>query len=229
MELAPNVHLIPKVTGNSYLLVGPDGLTLIDTGFPRSDRKILRYIEALGFAPGDLRSILITHADPDHVGGLAALREATGAMIYASPMEAKAIARGGMSRELRLRGWRKAILGLASAFMRPEPAQVDILLEEGQMLPALGGPRGVETPGHSPGHLSFLAMDSRALFVGDSLRSGRDGLEVSRGWNTWDESQALASARLQAELSPRWVCPGHGPVLEVWRLEAGCWRLEAGG
>jgi len=44
VEIIPNVHLIPNIVANPYLLIDPDGLTLIDAGLPGSQRKILRYL-----------------------------------------------------------------------------------------------------------------------------------------------------------------------------------------
>lgn len=84
MEIIPNVHLIPNVMANPYLIVDADGLTLIDTGMPGSHKKILKYITDLGHLPSDLKRIILTHSDLDHVGGLAALKKASGARIYAS-------------------------------------------------------------------------------------------------------------------------------------------------
>ena len=70
MEIYPNVHHIPGVTANPYLLIDPNGLILIDAGLPGSEKRILKYISGLGFKPNDLKQIIITHADFDHVGGL---------------------------------------------------------------------------------------------------------------------------------------------------------------
>ena len=92
MEITPDVHLIPGGFVNTYLISDPDGLTLIDAGLARRWRKILKYIASLGHAPQDLRRILVTHADGDHAGGLAALQAASGARVYASPIEAEALA-----------------------------------------------------------------------------------------------------------------------------------------
>jgi len=92
MEVAPNVHHIPGVIANPYLLIAPEGLMLVDAGLPGSQRRILRYLAHLRYQPADLKRILITHADFDHVGGLAALKSATGAKVYAHPIEAAAIA-----------------------------------------------------------------------------------------------------------------------------------------
>ncbi|MGD9101591.1 MAG: MBL fold metallo-hydrolase [Anaerolineae bacterium] len=214
MEIVPNVHLIPGAMVNAYLLVDPDGLTLIDAGPPRGHGKILKYIANLGHAPGDLKRILITHTDSDHVGGVAALKAASGARVYVHPIEAEAMAAGRESREFRLAGWQKWVMGLFLRLFRAQPVSADEFLSDGQVLPVLGGLRVVETPGHTPGHLSFFAPSVEVLFTGDSIRSGRGGLTVSQGWNTWDEAQARTSARAQAALGARWVCSGHGPVLK---------------
>lgn len=214
MEIIPNVHHIPGIIANPYLIVDPDGLTLIDAGLRGSDRKILKYIAALGCAPGDLKRILITHSDGDHVGGLAALKVATGARVYASPIEAEATATGRPSRALKRRGIFQALLSaLLAPVLKAKPAGVDELLSDGQELPVLGGLRVIDTPGHTPGHISLYAPSARILFAGDSMVSRDGGLRESRGANTWDEATAGESVRAQAGLNPQIVCVGHGPVV----------------
>lgn len=209
------MQVIPGVIANPYLIVDPDGLTLIDAGLAGSDKRILKYMAALGYAPDALRRIVITHADADHVGGLAALKAVSGARVYASAIEAEAIAAGRPSRELKrtsLQGW---LFAMMSPFFKVKPTTADDLLTDGQMLPALGGLRVVETPGHTAGHISLFAPSAGILFTGDSIISERNGkLRISRGDNTWNEAQAIESARLQAKLGARIVCPGHGPVVK---------------
>lgn len=213
MEVLPNVHLIPNVIANTFLLVDEDGLTLVDAGLPNSQGKILNYLASLGYAPGDLRRILITHADTDHVGSLAALQAASGARLYASPIETEAIAAGRMSRPLKLGGLRWLLFSIAQPFFKARPARVDETLRDGQSLPVLGGLRVVETPGHTPGHLSFYAPGPGILFCGDSLRCVRGKIEVSRGANTWDAALAMQSAKIQAGLGASLLCAGHGQVI----------------
>jgi glyoxylase-like metal-dependent hydrolase (beta-lactamase superfamily II) len=214
MEIIPNVHLIPKTVANPYLLIDPDGLTLIDAGLPGSHKKILRYMAGLGYSPKDLKRILITHSDFDHVGGLAALKKATGARVYASPVEAQAMAEGRASRPVKPRRLMlKILFALMAGFFKPARIQADELLSDGQILPLLGGLRVVETLGHTPGHISLFAPSLGILFCGDSIVSGDDGLHGSSGANNWDQAKSDESVRKQAALGARILCSGHGPVV----------------
>jgi glyoxylase-like metal-dependent hydrolase (beta-lactamase superfamily II) len=214
MEIIPNVHLIPNITANPYLLIDPDGLTLIDAGLPGSHRKILRYLASLGYAPADLKRILITHADFDHVGGLPALKAATGARVFASPVEARAMAEGHASRPVKPRRLiTRLLFGLMAGVFKPAPVKVNELLSEGQILPVLGVLRVVETPGHTPGHISLFAPFAGILFCGDSIVSGEAGLRGSSGANNWDQAKSDESVRKQAALGARILCSGHGPVV----------------
>ncbi len=214
MEIIPNVHLISGVAVNVYLIIDPDGLTLIDAGLARGGKKILKYVARLGGSPQDLRRIVITHADGDHVGGLATLKAASGATVYASPIEAEAIAAGRMSRELKLSGPVRWLFALMSPWFKAKPATVDELVTGGQVLPPLGGLRVVDTPGHTPGHISLFAPSAGVLFPGDSLVSEGDRLVSSSESLAWDGARAIESARAQAALGARIVCPAHGPVVK---------------
>jgi glyoxylase-like metal-dependent hydrolase (beta-lactamase superfamily II) len=213
MEIVPGVHVIPGVVVNSYLIVDPDGLTLIDAGLPGNEKKILKYIASLGHSSSDLKRIIITHADGDHVGGLAALKAATGARVYANAIEAEAIGAGRMSRELKVHGLLGLFFTLTGFLFKAKPATVDEFLTDGQVLPVLGGLRVVETFGHTPGHISLFAPSAGILFVGDSIVSGNGALRGSSGANTWNQAKADESVRKQAALGARIVCSGHGPAV----------------
>jgi glyoxylase-like metal-dependent hydrolase (beta-lactamase superfamily II) len=215
MQILKNVHQIPGVIANAYLLVDPDGLTLIDTGLPRSERKILAFMARLGYAPGDLKRILITHADVDHFGSLAALAAATAASTYASAIEAEAIAAGRSSREIAPAGssLRSLLFSLLRPFMKAQPFQVEQVVGDGAILPVLGGLRAVDSSGHTPGHLSWYAPAAGVLFCGDSMVSDTAGLHGSRPGLTADQGKAQEAVKRQAALGARIVCPGHGPVI----------------
>ncbi len=213
MEIVKNIHLIPGIVANPYLIMNAEGLTLIDAGLPWSAKKILKYVTSLGFEAGDIKNIIITHADSDHVGGLAAIRTKSGGEVFASEIEAQAIKDGVLSRPLKLSGIQKLLFSAANVFFRAAPAEVDHILTDVEVLPVLGGLRVIETPGHTPGHISLYTEEEGVLFCGDSLRCPEGRIKVSRGVNTWDEALAWQSAQLQAGLGASIVCPGHGDVV----------------
>jgi glyoxylase-like metal-dependent hydrolase (beta-lactamase superfamily II) len=215
VKIIDNIFVVPGVVANPYILVDADGLTVIDTGLPRSERKILTYVASLGKSARDVKRIILTHADLDHVGGLAALHKLTGARTYASRIEADAIAAGRPSRQINSSGFSvmRLMFILLRPFMKATHFQVDEILTNGQILPALGGLRVIETSGHTPGHISLFAPAVGVLFCGDSLVTDENGIHGSRSGLTWDDAQAKEAVRTQAELGARIVCSGHGPVI----------------
>jgi len=216
MKITDNIHLIPNVQANSYLILEPDGLTIIDTGMPFSEKQTLKYVASLGRSAEEIKHILITHADLDHYGCLAALKQASGARTYASQPEAEAMEKGISSRPVKrdIGRFQGFMIRLAGKLLKPTPIRVDEILTDGQILPVLGGLQVVETPGHSPGHLSYYAPHARVLFCGDSMKSNDKGLRASRSRNNWDQTMADASMRKQSALGAQIVCPGHGPVVK---------------
>ena len=100
MEFIHGVHQLDLGAVNAYLIVEDEGITLIDAGLPAHAAKILEYINRMDRKPQDLKRILITHADMDHVGGVKKLVEASGAEVYASQIEAEAMRAGRPSRVL---------------------------------------------------------------------------------------------------------------------------------
>ena len=215
MKIVDNVFVVPGVVANPYILVDADGLTVIDTGLPRSEKKILAYVAGLGKSASDVKRIILTHSDFDHVGGLAALQKATRARTYAGKIEADSIAAGKASREIKPSGFslRRILFALMRPFFKATPFQVDEILSDGQTLPVLGGLRVIDTAGHTPGHISLFAPEVGVLFCGDSMVSDEQGLHGSRSGVTWDEAKAKETVKKQSALGARIVCSGHGPVV----------------
>jgi glyoxylase-like metal-dependent hydrolase (beta-lactamase superfamily II) len=199
---------------NLYLIREPAGLTLIDAGTPRGPEAVARALGRAGQQLADLRQILITHADADHIGGAAELQRASGALLCAGAVEGAAMARGESSRQPRSGTLVAPITRLMSVLMPIAPATAARTLVPDEVLPILGGLRVLATPGHTPGHLSFYAPAYGVLFAGDSLVAFGGRLSFSDGGITWDYPLGMDSVRLQAALRPRMVCCGHGPVLQ---------------
>jgi glyoxylase-like metal-dependent hydrolase (beta-lactamase superfamily II) len=211
LEVANGVYQLPNSFVNLYLILEADGLTLIDAGLAKSGPKVaLEAIQKLGRESKDLKRILFTHSDPDHTGGAAELKHISGSSLQASAHEASMMAQGQPGRPPN-----NAFVKLMVALMVPRvPAQTaDVLLEDGQEIPVLGGLRVINTPGHTPGHVSFYSSSQKILFAGDSMRSEKDKLSFGAGPFTWDLNSGIESVRKQAKLEVDLVCCGHGPVM----------------
>jgi len=209
-----DIFLVDGVSCNVYILAEPDGLTLIDTGMPGSARKIMAAIRALGRDPQEVRRILLTHQHVDHVGGAAELATATGAEVYAPPLDASAI-EGLAPRELP-----KAPLNLVfrlTVLRSLKPVAVTALLRDGETLPVFGaadGLRVVATPGHTAGHVSLYLPARRLLFAGDAWRHNKQGIAPSPNIFNSDTPQALRSMASLMALDLTASLPGHGaPIL----------------
>lgn len=214
-EIVSGVYGIGMGYVNAFFIVGEDGLTLVDSGLAKKKDTILSAVAGAGRLPQELGHILITHHHIDHIGSLAALKEATGAKCYVHPADSP-IVRGDEPQPGPNPG---SLLGklagpLLSRMSPPAPpADVDVEVADGEELPLAGGIKAVHTPGHTPGHLSFLLPSKNVLFVGDAAANMlRLGLPI--GMFTADREQAKESIGKLAALEFDVACFGHGRVLK---------------
>jgi glyoxylase-like metal-dependent hydrolase (beta-lactamase superfamily II) len=194
-KISESVYHLPEVVGGPTILLG-DGVVLVDTGVPGSEAAILAAVQELGRDAADVTDIVITHADGDHVGGLAALVEATGATVWAPAHEADVIE------------------GLAPARSGDvqRRASVDRRFEPGETIPLHGGIETHDTHGHTIGHVSLLLPAGRILIAGDAINN-RAGLGGSPPENTADADDARAAVAALAALRPDTIVFGHGPSI----------------
>ena len=143
-RIAGNVYYVGAREVTSYLIATPAGHVLVDSGFAETVPQVLANVRTLGFDPKDVEWLLISHAHYDHVGGIADLRDATGARIAVSAADAEQ-ARNGGKGDFR---WRDRFPYRAFT--------ADRLLHDGDTV-ALGGATLVAnvTPGHTRGCTSW--------------------------------------------------------------------------
>jgi glyoxylase-like metal-dependent hydrolase (beta-lactamase superfamily II) len=174
VRLADGVWRIPTAPfsgTNSFAFVDDDGqVTLVDCGLKRSPQRLSAALASVGIARQDVTRILLTHAHSDHAGGLAEMARRTGSPVSVHSDDAGWVRDGRtppLDPSLRL----GRLLNVLNRKGRTsfEPVAVDEELTDNQLLPVAGGLRVVHTPGHSPGHVSFLHEPSGVLVTGDAL------------------------------------------------------------
>jgi glyoxylase-like metal-dependent hydrolase (beta-lactamase superfamily II) len=214
---------------NCYLVRESDSFTLIDTTMGGGAQRIIGAAHGIAMEP--IARLLLTHAHGDHIGSLDALAGAVGSTaaseLAGDPAGQAQVAIG--SREARLLPKKPA----QDRSLDPGEPQCKVkgsfpgaatgathLLKDGELYGSL---RVVATPGHTPGHLSFLDERDGTLYAGDALVTVGGEVHVPGfgpwyfplpGMATWHRPTALASARRLAELPIRRYAAGHGRMVE---------------
>lgn len=195
MKITENVHMLDSTFSSHVYLVFTPQPVLIDTGMGFAGKGILRDLGALCKLE-DIRTILITHHDVDHIGNAARLQQVTKAEVYASMLDIPYI-----SGEKERYGFKKYI-GRLSHVRTPD--QLKPLPESGDVC----GITVIPTPGHTPGHVCFMYRD--VLFVGDLLENKKGRLiPYPAAWN-WDDAMLRESVEQIRPLPFTWVCTAHG-------------------
>src|SRR5271169_6611056 len=117
MELSPGIHRIDGVRGaNSFLVVADERAAVIDTGVPGNENKIVEYSKKMGIEPGKISYIILTHADIDHSGSAAKLKDLTGAKVAVHEADAPRVS--GEKKLKEVKGAAGLLLGVMGPFMR---------------------------------------------------------------------------------------------------------------
>lgn len=220
VQLAPGVWRIPTAPADlvsSFAFVDDDGqVTLVDAGTKRAPRRILAGLEHIGVAPSDVTRLLVTHAHPDHVGGLATMRGRTGATVAVHERDAAYVREGkGPVLDRSTLGGRLFRRNRGSV-----PTPVEDELVDGQVLDVGGGLRVVHTPGHSPGHVALLHQASSVLITGDSIWNMRSRMTWPVPAFCTDVAMAKETAHVLAELEYQVAAFTHGPEIREGAREA---------
>ena len=212
MQIGPGIHAVKQREGiwvHAFLLDDGQDVTLIDTLYGEDAGHILAELGAMGRSPRDIARILLTHGHRAHLGGLAALKAASGAPVYSHPWEADIVAGERKQQCMSLVPQKPFIVWpfqVASRFGKHKPVPVDRLLGDGERV---GPVRVVYAPGHTPGHIAFHWPERRALFAGDALVTWPT---LEPGWTgfTLNLKQNMDTVRNLATLDLDIVGGGHG-------------------
>jgi len=151
---------VGPVQENCFIVRPQDGerAVIVDPG--EEAPRLLEAIDELGVT---LDAILLTHTHFDHVGAVAPIARATGAPVYCPQIEVAVL---------------KDIMAFVPwpGFGPFESWDPEHTIEGGETLELAGLTLDViDTPGHSPGHVTYVVRDESALLSGDVLFEGSVG------------------------------------------------------
>jgi len=222
MEIAEGVYRVPARHANTYLVKAEDGLVLVDTGMPGSEKKILSAIASLGMKPTDVKLVLLTHRHLDHIGSAAAVKKETSGVLVSHPFEKPYVA--GTLVIITPKAWslygrvaRRVLAVMSSTkklfrFSKYTPVHVDQAADEESALDGIGLDGSIVwTPGHTKGSVSLFLNKPRVAIIGDLLMSKRGKLVEPMFME--NPTQTRASVQRIVDLHPTILCPGHGNPL----------------
>jgi glyoxylase-like metal-dependent hydrolase (beta-lactamase superfamily II) len=222
MKLNDDVYVLPlPIVRNgqtnyfnvSLIVDESQGATLVDTGLPGQNDAIGAALTEANLAISDLKCIILTHQDIDHVGTLHDLVQASRARVLAHATEVAAIDGTTPPRFARpeVLAQRPEMRAVAERF---QPTHVDQPLEDGARLELAGGVRVVFTPGHTAGHMCLYLERSKTLIAGDALTASDGQLRGPNEGATQDMKTASQSVRKLAELDVQTIICYHGGVVQ---------------
>lgn len=196
---------------NCYLVEEEDGLTLIDAALSYFSKGILKAADSIG---KPITKIVLTHAHEDHVGALDSIMDQLPDVhVYISVRDNRLM---NGDRSLDKEEDQTPIKGGVPKKLK---TRATILLKDGDQIGSL---TGIESPGHTPGSMSFFDIRTKALIAGDAFQT-RGGIAVAGdvkplfpfpAFGTWSKMTALKSAKKLADLEPSLLAVGHGEMIE---------------
>jgi glyoxylase-like metal-dependent hydrolase (beta-lactamase superfamily II) len=212
--------------GHFFLLEHDGEVTLIDAGVSGYRDSLEPALAEMGRSIDDVKAIVLTHADPDHVGFAGELQQTHGIPVYVHRADSERTRQGkvkhaegsplAMLAMLRHAHSRRALRHMiASGGARQVKVPQVIAFDDGDELDVPGRLRVIHTPGHTEGHCVLYAPFEDALFVGDAVNNlhvvtGKPGAHVApRAANT-STSQAYESLSRIEDVEARIVYFGHG-------------------
>lgn len=216
-EITPRVYQLSSISGTglwggNVFLLASDNLTLVDTGYKGGSTRILKEARRLGYSASDITNIIITHHHADHIGNLAALKEATQAKVIAHPADAPYIDGRLLHPGLARPQWLSKALAPFYRLWAARPVAVDIPVDDGDELPILSGIKVLHTPGHTPGSICLFLQEKRLIIVGDLL-ANRFRLSLPSKAFTVDIVREIRSIKKVTSLDFDLICFGHGRPL----------------
>jgi glyoxylase-like metal-dependent hydrolase (beta-lactamase superfamily II) len=231
-EVADGVFHVRGTEVNWYLVREGTELTLVDSGYPGDLDRVEESVRVIGCEPGDVRTVLLTHAHVDHMGAAQRFADRYGAAVLTDEVEARHAHREFLEQaspmDVTKNLWRPGVLPWLAKVLRVGAAR-NVTIPSASAFPAAGAldvpgrPVPVPTRGHTSGHTCYLFPTAGAVCTGDELVTGhavvkRVGPQLPPAFFQDHDTRdaVLPLADLDAEL----ILPGHGDPLRMPLAEA---------
>lgn len=188
---------------NVYLIDGGSEFLLIDIGFLETVDEIIDLIRKMDFNLSTCKMIIATHADADHIQGLARARELLKTKAAAHPLTVEPLESGDEILTY-------ATIKAQNIAIPMPPCKVDMELNDGDVVEVGKLKLNVwHTPGHTAGQLAFKM--GNLLFCGDNIYKDScvGVIDAHHGSNIPDFIKSLK--RIHAD-NAEFLLPSHGPV-----------------
>ncbi|MCC6491833.1 MAG: MBL fold metallo-hydrolase [Pirellulales bacterium] len=186
-----------------YLVFDDAEWALLDIGYEDSVDEIIELVRQLDFPFSKCQAIVASHADVDHIQGLAKAKQILKAPVLAHPKAADLLEKGD-----RLASF--AEIAAQNIDLPMPPVEIDRRINDGDVIQIGSLELQVwHTPGHTDGQLSFRLGE--LLFSGDNLfRDGCVGvIDAHHGSSIVDFIKSLERIK-QSDV--KWLLPSHGPA-----------------
>jgi glyoxylase-like metal-dependent hydrolase (beta-lactamase superfamily II) len=224
-QVAEGVTRLGTEIVNWYVVEDGGRLTAVDAGLPGYADRLEADLAAAGYGLGDVEAVVLTHADGDHFGMAARMREAGARVLVHTDDEARLRKPGpksgdGAPAHVVPLMWRPAFWRFMGHMARnggAKPPTIDgaETYSDGAVLDVPGKPRAVHTPGHTDGHCVLSFGSHGALFAGDELCTwnpitGERGPRLMPKAFDVSYEQCLESLARVESLDAELILPGHG-------------------
>ena len=221
IQVTNGVFQFRVIGARTTVLIEDGHAILVDTGLQGSLLPITGGLKDLGLTLDHLNTVVITHAHPDHCGGLAEVVAGRKIAVAAHRLDADIIsgtraAPNPLQIDLLARVAEPVLPKLMG-----DHVPVDIRLEDGDTVPFGTEVRVVHLPGHTAGSIALHLPAKRIVIVGDALQyKFSHKLSPPAHGVTQDSSAALHSLEKLLDLNFDVICFSHFPPMRKSPREA---------